>query len=74
MAGDRNGDGPPSRTRRAELQNALGDAGTVLPRQAHGTPARPAQGWYAQMRDGSEAFLGDYTGLAMLTITEIIGA
>ena len=55
----------PSRNRRNELQAALGDLGIVLPRQDHGTPARRAQGWYAELHDGTVAFLGDYAALAV---------
>ena len=64
---------PPSRTRQGELQRLLGDAGTVLPRQMHGTMARPAQGWYAQLNSGEEIFLGDYSSLAVAAIIRICG-
>ena len=64
------------RTRRSELQRVLGDYGTVLPRVMHGTPARPAQGWYAQMhkgpRAGEEVFLGDYMMLAGMAIARLL--
>jgi hypothetical protein len=52
------------RSRRGELQKLLGDRGTVLDRQGHGTPQRPAQGWYAQLTGGEIVFLGDYSLLA----------
>lgn len=58
------------RSRRAELQRMLGELGEVLPRQVHGTPERPAQGWYAQLAD-EVVFLGDYTGIAYLTIARL---
>jgi hypothetical protein len=62
------------RTRRGELQRLLGERGTVLPRFAHGTPERPAQGWYAELADGQTVFLGDYSMLAAITITNLNGA
>lgn len=59
--------------RREQLQRLLGDHGTVLPRQDHGTPARPAQGWYAKLTaDERIVFLGDYTTLAAVTIGRLI--
>jgi len=61
----------PSSTRRGELQQALGDLGFVPARQDHGTPARRAQGWYAELHDGRDVFLGDYTALALVTIAEL---
>ena len=61
----------PSSTRRGELQQALGDLGFVAARQDHGTPGRRAQGWYAELHDGRDVFLGDYTALALLTIAEL---
>jgi len=61
----------PSHTRQLELQIALGDLGTVLPRQNHGTPQRRAQGWYAELVDGNTHFLGDYTGLALIEIHKL---
>jgi hypothetical protein len=61
--------------RRDELQRMLGDVGEVLPRVAHGSKARPAQGWYAKVtegpRAGKEVFLGDYSMLAGLMITRL---
>jgi len=60
------------RSRRGELQRMLGGLGTVLPRVMHGTPARPAQGWYAQLHDGREVFLGDYSMLAGMTIARLL--
>jgi hypothetical protein len=58
------------RSRRGELQRLLGDHGEVLPRIAHGTPARPAQGWYAHI--GNETvFLGDYSSIAAVTIARM---
>jgi hypothetical protein len=59
------------RSRRHELQRMLGELGTILPRLDHGTVSRPAQGWYAQLAGGEEVFLGDYAGLAVLTIEEL---
>jgi hypothetical protein len=64
----------PSSTRRGELQQALGDLGFVPPRQDHGTPSRRAQGWYAELHDGRDVFLGDYTAIALQTITELRAA
>jgi hypothetical protein len=61
----------PSSTRRGELQQALGDLGVVPGRQDHGTIQRRAQGWYAELYDGRDVFLGDYTALALLTIAEL---
>ena len=61
------------RSRRGELQRLLGNRGTVLPRQEHGTPARPAQGWYAELAGGAIVFLGDYCSLAALTIEKLSG-
>jgi hypothetical protein len=49
----------------------LGDLGTVLPRLSHATFAKPAQGWYADLADGSCVFLGDHVPLAALGITEL---
>lgn len=64
------------RTRRGDLQRLLGDLGTVLPRQAHGTSARRAQGWYARLdagpRKGETVFLGDYVSVSGLTINELL--
>lgn len=51
----------------------LGERGTVLPRVAHGTPERPAQGWYAELVDGEIVFLGDYVTLAAVTIANLNG-
>lgn len=62
------------RSRRAELQRLLGERGTVLPRVAHGTPETPAQGWYAELPDGSLRFLGDYTSLAAVAIASMNGS
>lgn len=62
------------RTRRAELQRMLGERGTVLPRVEHGTPERPAQGWYAELVDGKTVFLGDYSMLAVIAIANLDGA
>lgn len=59
------------RSRRGELQRLLGERGTVLPRQEHGTPARPAQGWYAELAHGVTVFLGDYCSLAALKIEKL---
>lgn len=54
----------------------LGQYGTVLPRVQHGSPARPAQGWYARMDDGpragEEVFLGDYSMIAGMTIAKLL--
>lgn len=51
----------------------LGDLGTVLERQAHGSIDRPAQGWYACMAaDGEVVFLGDYSMLAALRIQQLV--
>jgi hypothetical protein len=61
----------PSSSRRGELQQALGDLGVIAPRVDHGTAVRRAQGWYAELYDGRDVFLGDYTALALLTITEL---
>jgi hypothetical protein len=52
----------------------LGERGTVLPRVEHGTLERPAQGWYAQLVDGRTVFLGDYSMLAGVTISNLNGA
>jgi hypothetical protein len=60
-------------SRRGELQRLLGDHGTVQPRQSHGTPERPAAGWYAII-DGEAVFLGDYAALAVLAINRLLGA
>jgi hypothetical protein len=60
------------RSRRGELQCLLGDLGTILPRVAHGTPERPAQGWYALLVDGSEVFLGDYVAVAAVAISRLL--
>ena len=61
------------RSRQAELQRMLGDRGTVLPRQKHGTVQRPAQGWYAELgADREVVFLGDYTSLAGVAIQRIL--
>ncbi len=46
----------------------LGERGTILPRVDHGTPERPAQGWYAKLTDGQEVFLGDYSMIAAMAI------
>jgi hypothetical protein len=62
----------PSKSRRIELQRALGDLGTIPPRQEHGTQQRRAQGWYAELYDGRTVFLGDYAGLALATISKLI--
>jgi hypothetical protein len=59
------------RSCQARLQRLLGDLGWVLPRQEHGTPERPAQGWYAQLDTGKLVFLGDYTLLAALKIRKL---
>jgi hypothetical protein len=56
------------RSRRGELQRLLGDLGTVLKRQSHGTPQRPAAGWYAKLSDGQIVYLGDYSALAVSAI------
>ncbi len=64
----------PSRSRRIELQRALGDLGTIPPRQEHGTPLRRAQGWYAELHDGRTVFLGDYAGLALAEISKLVEA
>jgi hypothetical protein len=61
----------PSSTRRGELQAALGDLGTVTPRQDHGTLTRRAQGWYAELHDGRDVFLGDFTMIALQSIREL---
>jgi hypothetical protein len=54
----------------------LGELGAVLPRVAHGTPSRPAQGWYAELhagpRAGEEVFLGDYGMLAGMAIARLL--
>jgi hypothetical protein len=59
------------RSRKGELQRALGDLGVVLPRHEHGTVERPAQGWYAELTGGKVVFLGDYSALAVLRIQEL---
>ena len=57
------------RSRRAELQRLLGDAGVILERQKRGTAERPAAGWYARLdATGELVFLGDHTLLAMRSI------
>jgi hypothetical protein len=61
-----------SRTRRQALQNLLGDVGTVLPRQEHGTTHRRAQGWYAELVDGRTVFLGDDSTLAAAQIRSLL--
>jgi hypothetical protein len=58
------------RGRRAELQRLVGDRAVILPRVMHGTPARPAQGWYAVLANGEDLFLGDYGALAAVAIHE----
>jgi hypothetical protein len=58
-------------SRRAELQRLLGELGTVLPRQAHGTLERPAQGWYATINEET-IFLGDYAALAIVAISRLV--
>lgn len=52
----------------------LGDLGTVRDRQSHGTPERPAAGWYADLADGTEVYLGDYAMLAAAAITKLKSA
>lgn len=59
------------RSRRGELQRLLGDLGTVLERQSHGTPALPAAGWYAELTNGDVVFLGDYGALAVSAILDL---
>ncbi|HWY91078.1 MAG TPA: hypothetical protein VNY31_10440 [Solirubrobacteraceae bacterium] len=59
------------RSRRGELQRLLGERGEVLPRIAHGTPNRPAQGWYARIGE-EEVFLGDYSSIAVVTIARML--
>ena len=44
----------------------------MLPRVAHGTRERPAQGWYALLVDGSEVFLGDYVAVAAVQINRLL--
>lgn len=57
------------RSRRAELQRLIGDAGVILERQKRGTPERPAAGWYARLEASGElVYLGDHTLLAVRTI------
>jgi hypothetical protein len=60
-----------NRSRQAELQRMLGELGIVLPRQAHGTIERRAQGWYAELTDGRTVFLGDYSMLAGMEIRKL---
>lgn len=60
------------RTRRGELQRLLGEAGTVLPRQRHGTVDRRAAGWYAELVDGRVVYLGDYVALAAIQIRQVL--
>ena len=55
------------RTRRAELQAALGALGEVHPRRARGDEDHPAAGWYATIA-GELVFLGDHTHVAFVTI------
>lgn len=50
----------------------LGDLGVIPARQAHGTPERPASGWYAELADGTVVYLGDYSTLAAMKIRELI--
>jgi hypothetical protein len=69
-----NGNGQRDRSRRGELQRLLGELGEVLPRQSHGTPQRPAQGWYAELRTGEVVFLGDYEALASHRIVQLVTA
>jgi hypothetical protein len=59
------------RSRRAELQRLIGDAGVILERQKRGTPERPAAGWYARLGTGELVFLGDHTLLAVRTIDSL---
>jgi hypothetical protein len=62
------------RSLRAQLQNALGDRGEILPHQKRGTFERPARGWYAKLVDGSVVFLGDHTMVAAVEISKLNGA
>ena len=66
--GRHRGNGKRDQSRKGELQRLLGEHGTIRPRQAHGTPERPAAGWYADMHDGRTVYLGDYSALAVQTI------
>ncbi len=61
----------PSKLRVEELQEELGDLGTVLPRQMRGTHERRAQGWYAELVDGRTVFLGDTTAIALRYIDKL---
>jgi hypothetical protein len=64
-------DGKRERSRRGELQNLLGDLGTVLPRQPQGTLDRRAQGWYAELVDEKTVFLGDTAWIAAAYIRQL---
>jgi hypothetical protein len=66
-------DGKRERSKRGELQRMLGELGEVLPRQNHGTPQRPAQGWYARIASSGEVvFLGDYHHLAGAKLAQLV--
>jgi len=63
-----------SRSLRTQLQNMLGELGTVLPHQKRGTVDRPARGWYAELVDGKIVFLGDHSLIAGIEISKLHGA
>lgn len=67
-------------SRQAQLQRALGDIGTVLPRVARGGGEFSAAGWYARIGDEPPpaaaddralVYLGDHTGVAYVTIDKL---
>lgn len=60
-----------NRSLRGQLQNLLGDSGTVLPHQKRGTADRPARGWYAELAGGEVEFLGDHSLVAALAIEKL---
>jgi hypothetical protein len=60
-------------SRRAALQRALGDAGTVLARIDRGHGPYKAAGWYALI-NGQLVYLGDHTGIAFVEIETLLAA
>ena len=70
--GRRRSSGEHSRSRRRELQAALGELGVVCEYSWHGSPDRPARGWYAELVGGELVFLGDHTPLAFMRIGELV--
>ena len=62
----------PSRTHRGSLQNALGEAGEILPYLQNATPSMPARGWYARLSSGKLVFLGDSSSTAAVRIERLL--